>query len=145
MVNRPTVLAALFRQIHGSVGTGHQIILLTRVVRTRRDPNTAADAQRLHVGGGETQAANGFHQPGSNRTRRMRAVTGAQHGELVAAQSCGEFALAHLVGQRLRDGNENLVAGAVTAYIVGVLEIVQVDEQQCERCIVGDRLRNRRL
>ena len=66
-------------------------------------------------------------------------------GELVAADAGDDVTGAHAAAQPLGEHEQELVAGGVTAAVVDVLEVVEVDEQQAHRTAalqdpVGDLL-----
>ncbi|MDT4842544.1 hypothetical protein FQZ97_764520 [compost metagenome] len=54
-----------------------------------------------------------------------------QYGELVATQAERQVGLAQAATQAIGHGDEQLVADVVAVAVVHILEVVEVDEQQC--------------
>jgi len=143
-VRGPGVLAGLLGLVHRRIGAGDELVLVLRVVGVGRDADAAAHAQALRRGC-ETQRRHGLDQPRRDRLRIAALDARAQHREFVAAEPRDEFAAPHLASQRARHRGQDLVAGAVAADVVGVLEVVEVDEQQRQRRARDRGVRDRGL
>jgi len=142
----PGAPAALLGIIEGEIGAAKQRLVVNDFVE-RRDANRSGYLDAVTAGNHRRQA--GEHLVGkADRRLRLRRVL--DDGELVAAEPGDKVARVDQPGQQVGGLHEKLVADRVAKKVVGVLETVEVDEQERFRYARdgaggGDRLLRLRL
>ena len=117
------------RGLARDIGLCDQLVRAEPLVADRRDANAALQIEHavlLDV----LHAAHELEHLGSDRLRVLPADVLEQHDEFVAAKACDEVLRAHPVADLLRRELQQIVAGHVTARVVHVLELIEVDEEQ---------------
>ena len=122
--------------VHRRVGIAQQSLDVADAIG-ERDADAAADAQRTPVD--LERLAARFEDLARDRHRRLdiRRVID-EHRELIAAEARHGVAGARALDQAVREGAQQLIAGAVPQAVVHGLEVVEIDEQHRRRHAVGD-------
>ena len=102
---------------------------LNRAAAERRDADAALQVKQLPLLD-VLQAAHELEHVAGDELRLAARHVAQQHDELVAAEARDEIVGPHGVAELLRSELQQMIAGSVTARVVDVLELIEVDEEQ---------------
>ena len=123
----------LLGRVHRDVGAPDQL-LAARAAVGRVDHDADARAERERALGDDRGLGEALEQPLGERGRVGLAPALDEHGELVAAEARHGVARARGRAEAARHLQQHLVADVVPEAVVDLLEPVEVDEQQRDRC-----------
>src|SRR5947209_7977714 len=121
---------AELRAVHGHVGAPDQGGAVDRIVRGRGDADARA---QLRAHGAERERRCERLGDARGDPRGLRRVGIHQYyRELVAADPGDHGARVERMGEALANLAEDLIAGGMSEGVVDLLEVLEIDEQECE-------------
>jgi hypothetical protein len=115
--------------VQGRVGMEDELVAVGAVDREGGDP----DGHRAGAGAALVAVDRGGEQVVGDELGRVEIAARQEQRELVASDAEGMVAATQVGAHDLGHGPEHLVAGEVSASVVGGLEVVDVDHQQGQR------------